>query len=218
MSDQACHFLRLPIELRLIIYDYVFDTQGQATLEHPLSYVSEQTSDEIIPILLRRTSGFFWTAIPCDEAWCLALQPFKKIWRMRLTNAAEEPLNAMPALRTKITYHILIGRHMITTLDFSPRIQQNEINGTFLHARPFYLEPEDQKDGVKRLSRNKVDGRHGKVKASSSLWIERGQSGAPEMNKKLTERVWHEQWRGGGRRGPVNALMCILLKKSGQQS
>ncbi|KAK6003962.1 hypothetical protein QM012_008812 [Aureobasidium pullulans] len=98
MSNQACHFLRLPLELRLMVYDYVFNTQVEVTLVHPLSHISEQISDEVMPILIRRSSGFFWTAIACDEEWYLAIQPFKEIWRMRLTNAAEKPLDATPAL------------------------------------------------------------------------------------------------------------------------
>lgn len=218
MSNQACHFLRLPVEVRLIIYDHVLDTQDEATLSHPLSHVSEQISDEIMPLLLRRVSGFFWTAIPCHEEWFLAIQPFKKIWRMRLINAVEKPLNAVPMLRTNITYHVVMGRHLGTAQHLGLRLQDNKLTGGFLHTDSFYLESEDQNDGVKRLVRVEIDGRHGRVKALSSLWIERGRTGAPEMNEKLTERVWHEQWSGGGRRGPRSVLMCVFQKLSGQQS
>lgn len=143
MSNQACHFLRLPVELRLIVYQYVLDTEDEANLRHPLSNVSEQISDEVMPILMQHTSGFFWTAIPCDEEWYLAIQPFKKTWRMRLTNAVEKPLNAMPALRTKITYHMLMGRHMLTRHDLSHRLQNDTLTGRLLNTESFHLEFED---------------------------------------------------------------------------
>ncbi|KAG9657890.1 hypothetical protein KCU95_g13056, partial [Aureobasidium melanogenum] len=215
MPDKGPHFLRLPVELRLIIYEYVFADPDEQVLHHGIASISEQVADEVMPILLQRISGFYWTAIPCDEEWYLAIQPCNKIWRMRLTNAAEKPLDAMPTLRTKITYHVLMGRHMITTEDLGLRLQKNTLTGRFFSTNSFYLESEDQTDGVKRLVRMKIDGRHGRVKTASPLWIERGKTGAPELNKKLTERVWHEQWRGGGRRGPAGVSMCVFQKQSG---
>lgn len=212
MSTHACHFLRLPVELRLIVYEHVLDTEDEPSLCHPLSLVSEQISDEVMPILLQHTSGFFWTAIACVEEWYLAIQPFKKIWRMRLTNAVEKPSEVVPTLRTKISYHMLMGRHMLTTHNFNQRLRHNTLTGSLLNTESFHLEFEDQTDGVKRLLRGEIDGRIGRVKASSSLWIERGRTGAPDLNKKLTERAWHQQWWGGGRRGPKYVLMCVFQK------
>ncbi|KAG9582561.1 hypothetical protein KCU77_g10097, partial [Aureobasidium melanogenum] len=213
MSNQTCHFLRLPVEPRLIIYEYVFADLDEQVLHHGIASISEQVAVEVMPILLQRISGFYWTAIPCDEEWYLAIQPCNKIWRMHLTNAAEKPLDAMPMLRTKTTYHVLMGRHMITTDDLGRRLQKNTLTGRFLPTNSFYLESEDQKDGVKRLIRMEIDGRHGRVKAAQTLWIERGKTGAPEFDKKLTERVRNEQWRGGGRRGPAGVSMCVFQKQ-----
>ncbi|KAH0022087.1 hypothetical protein KCU78_g5898, partial [Aureobasidium melanogenum] len=217
MSNQTCHFIRLPVELRLIIYEYVFADLDEQVLHHGIASVSEQVAEEVMPILLQRISGFYWTAIPCNEEWYLAIRPCNKIWRMHLTNAPEKPLSAVPEPRTEITYHLLIGRYMVITQDLSRRLRPNGLTGKLSHTCSFYLESEDQKDGVKRLVRTEIDGRHGGVEALSPLWIERGKIGAPEMNKKLTERVWHEQWHGGGRRGPGYALMCVFQKQSGQQ-
>lgn len=207
MSIQASHFLRLPVELRLIIYEYIFDSHKEVVLHHSLTYVSDQVSQEVMPILLRRFSGFFWTAIACHEEWYLAMKPRNKIWRMRLTNVSELPLDTTLTLQTKVSFHLLVGRRVFTSRDLSDRLINNRVYG----GRPnsgcsFHLEEHDQQDGVKRLmgdifSRS-YDYEH------SAIWFERGRAEAPEMNKKLTERVWHQQWSGGGRRGPSAAWMC----------
>jgi hypothetical protein len=206
MPTQASHFLRLPVELRLIIYDLIFDNPKEIVLHHSLTYVSDQVSEEVMPILFRRLSGFFWTAISCHEEWYLAMQPRNKIWRLRLANVSELPLETVPTLHTKVSYHLLVGRRVLTTQDLSDRLNENRLYGRNTPGCGFHLEKDDQQDGVKRLVgdifNRPYDYEH------SAIWFERGKAGAPEMNKKLTERVWHQQWLGGERRGPTNAWMC----------
>jgi hypothetical protein len=79
MPAQASHLLRLPVELRLIIYGYIFNEPRQATLQHSLTCVSELISEEVLPILLSRFAFFFWTAIPCNEEWYLAFDQRQRV-------------------------------------------------------------------------------------------------------------------------------------------
>jgi hypothetical protein len=206
MPAQASHFLRLPVELRLIIYEYIFDDPGQALLQHPLTYVSDKISEEALPILLRYFSGFFWTAIPCDEEWYLAIQPRSKIWRIRLRNVSELPLDTVPTLQTTTSFHLLVGRRISTRDALLERLQKGYRIQLLTHGCRFQLQTYDQQDGVKRLVEDPSNRTH--VFDSSVMWFKRGRAGDPEMNKKLIKRVWHQQWRGGGRRGPVAAWMC----------
>lgn len=199
MPIQASYFARLPVELRLTIYEYLFDDPKEAILKHSLIYVSDQVSEEVMPILLRRISGFFWTAIPCDEEWYLALQPRKKIWRMRLTNVSELPLDTVPKLHTKVSFHLLVGRRVFTGRDLYDRMSQNGVNCKIISDNNFSIQKHDQQDGVKRMTQ-----------PGSLMWFERGRAGAPKQNKKLTDRVWHQQWYGGYKRGPRDAWMCKL--------
>ena len=177
-------------------------------LKHSLSYVSDQVSEEVMPILLRQFSGFFWTAIPCEEEWYLALQPRRKIWRLRLTNVSEMPLDTVPTIHTKVSFHLLVGRRVVTTGNLSARLLQKYSygTGTLFVGCGFHLEERDQQDGVKRLV--SVQHHHWPERDYSAMWFERGRAGAPEMNKRLTERVWRQEWDGGGRRGPLTARMC----------
>lgn len=198
MPIRPSHFLRLPVEIRLIIYELIFDDLEETILHHPLTYVSDQISEEVLPILLPRFSGFFWTAIPCHEEWYLAMQPRTKEWRMRLTNVSELPLETVPTLHTKVSFHLLVGRRLFLSDDLSSRIRGRYATCKLDCGSVFQLEKDDQQDGVKRL----VSGLH--------IWIERGRAGAPEMNKKLAERVWYQQWDGGKRRGPLTARLCRL--------
>lgn len=209
MSTQASHFLRLPVELRLIIYDYIFSDPKEAILRHSLTYVSDQVSEEVMPILLRQFSGFFWTAISCDEEWSLAIKPRDKIWRMRLTNVSELPLNTVPTLHTTVSLHLLGGRRVTTVRGLEDRLRKSCRNPIVSRYLRLSLEKNDQQDGVKRLVAHKDYRTYGFK--DSTMWIERGRAGAPEMNKKLTERVWYQQWNGGGRRGPLTAWMCRLF-------
>jgi hypothetical protein len=208
MPTQASHFLRLPVELRLIIYEYIFDDPKGAVIHHSLTYVSDQISEEVMPILLPQFSFFFWTAIACNEEWYLALQPRNKIWRMRLTNVSELPLETVPRLHTKTSFHLLVGRRLTTTGYLSERLYKNRVYGRLSSMCGLVMEKHDQQDGVKRLSRDVVY-RWNEL-GDANIWLERGRAGAPEMNKKLTERVWHQQWLGGYRRGPAAAWMCKL--------
>ena len=125
MSTQASHFLRLPVELRLIIYDYIFSDPEEAILHHSLTYVLDQISEEVMPILLRQFSGFFWTAIACHEEWYLAMKPRNRIWRMRLTNVSELPLDTVPTLHTEVSFHLLVGRRVFTSRDLLVRFTEN---------------------------------------------------------------------------------------------
>jgi hypothetical protein len=206
MPTQASDFLRLPVELRLIIYEYIFDDPRETILHHSLIYVSDQISEEVMPILLRRFSGFFWTAIACDEEWYLAMKPRNKIWRVRLTNVSELPLDTIPTLHTKVSFHLLVGRRVFTSQNLSERLIKNHVHGRPTSGCSFHLEEHDQQDGVKRLVGDISCRPYGNEHAA--IWIERGRAEAPELNKKLTERVWHQQWFGGGRRGPSTAWMC----------
>jgi hypothetical protein len=208
MPTQASHFLRLPVELRLIIYEYIFDDPKEAILHHPLIYVSDQVSEEVMPTLLRQFSFFFWTAIVCHEEWYLAIQPRKKIWRMRLTNVSELPLETVPTLQTRVSFHVLIGRRVLLNIDILDRIYKDWPYYSISARREFHLEKHDQQDGVKRLVEKPTS--RSQRSDHSAIWIERGRAGASEMNKKLTERVWHQQWLGGHRRGPSAAGMCRL--------
>jgi len=204
MSTQASHFLRLPAELRLMIYERVLDGPRESTiLTHSLAYVSDQVSEEIMPILLRQFSGFFWTAIPCDEEWYLALQPRKKIWRLRLANVSELPLDTVPTLHTKVSFHLLVGRRVVT---FDSLFNRLHLYGGLTIGCSFRLDKQDRQDGVKRLVSSKAH--HRDDCDYSAIWFERGRAGAPGMNKTLTKRVWNQQWNGGGRRGPLTAWMC----------
>ncbi|CAD0112993.1 unnamed protein product [Aureobasidium uvarum] len=209
MSIQSSHFLRLPIELRLMTYEHSFDNPDATSLSHSLTFVSEQVSEEVMPILLRLNSGYFWTAIPCDEEWYMAIRPRKRIWRMRLTNMSEKPLNTMPEMYTTSTYHLLVGRRMMGFSDFYDRLSKNDSMGTVVPGYGLCLEYKDQQDGVKRLMRERFS--KGRESNSPVFWFERGRAGAPEINKRLTERVWHQQWHGGGRRGPTSGWMCRLI-------
>jgi hypothetical protein len=208
MSTQASHFLRLPVELRLIIYEYIFDDSKEAEISHSLTHVSDQISEEVMPILLRQFSFFFWTAIACDEEWYLAIQPRKKTWRMRLTNVSELPLETVPTLHTRVSFHLLVGRRLTTRQKVIDRLNENGLHGRLTSVCGLIMEEHDQQDGVKRLSRDVVY-RWNEL-GDANIWLERGRAGAPEMNKKLTERVWHQQWLGGYRRGPAAAWMCKL--------
>lgn len=206
MPDQASKFLQLPIELRLNIYEHLYDDPKEVFLHHSLAYVSDQISEEAMPILLRQFSGFFWTAIPCDEEWYLAMKPRNKIWRMRLINVSELPLDAVPTLHTTVSFHLLVGRRIITAGDLLARLTGNHLYGKLSSEYRLRLERQDQRDGVKRLISDGYHYWHEYI--DSAIWFERGRAGAPEMNRKLTERVWHQQWYGGGRRGPFDAWMC----------
>jgi hypothetical protein len=208
MPIQPSHFLRLPVELRLIVYELIFDNPRDIVLHHPLAYVSDQISEEVLSILLPRFSGFFWTAIPCHEEWYLALQPRNKVWRMRLTNVSELPLETVPTLHTKVSFHLLVGRRLFLSDDLSGRIRRSYATCKLDCGFVFRLEEDDQHDGVKRLVRDSPYDWH--AFGGLDIWIERGRAGALEMNKKLTERVWHQQWDGGKRRGPLTARLCRL--------
>lgn len=205
MPTQASHFLRLPVELRLIIYECIFDDHKEVVLRHYLTYVSDQVSEEVMPILLRRFSGFFWTAIACHEEWYLAMKPRNKIWRMRLTNVSELPLDAMPTIHTKVSFHLLVGRRVHTHKDLLIRMIENRVPGKPTSGSVFKLEKHDQQDGVKRLVGdifNRLD------YDKTQIWFERGRADAPGLNEMLTERVWHQQWPGGERRGPSAGWLC----------
>lgn len=208
MPAQASHLLRLPVELRLIIYGYIFNDPRQATLQHSLTYVSELISEEVLPILLIRFAFFFWTATPCNEEWYLAFQPRKKTWRMRLTNVSEWPVDIVPSLQTKTSYHLLVGRQVCTDRHLFDRLAKNYQLQLLTHGCLFQLQTHDQQDGVKPLIEAPVHGKH--RFDTSTLWFERGRAGDPEVNKKLIQRVWHRQWLGGGRRGPSAARMCRI--------
>ncbi|KAH0286981.1 hypothetical protein M436DRAFT_78735 [Aureobasidium namibiae CBS 147.97] len=215
MSTQTSHFLRLPVELRLIIFEYIFSDPKEAVLRHSLTYVSDQVSEEVMPVLLRRFSAFFWTAISCDEEWYLAIKPRDKIWRMRLTNVSEWPLSTVPTLHTTFSFHVLVGRRISTSDDLIDRLDK----GYVAYACDHRLEDDDQQDGVKRLIKDIADNCH--EYGGLDIWIERGRAGAPEMNMKLTKQVWRQEWIGGGRRGPLMAQMCKLnldVSKTGRQS
>lgn len=206
MPTQASHFLRLPVELRLNIYECIFDSHEEIVLHHSLTYVSDQVSEEVIPILFRRFSGFFWTAIACHEEWYLAMKPRNKIWRMRLTNVSELPLDTMPTIHTKVSFHLLVGRWVLTSKDLLSRMIANRVLGKPTSGSIFELEKHDQQDGVKRLAGDIFKRLYDYDQ--SAIWFERGRAEAPEVNKKLTERVWHQQWSGGERRGPSSGWMC----------
>jgi hypothetical protein len=208
MPVQASHFLRLPVELRLIIYEHIFEDPKEITLYHSLTHVSDQVSEEVLPILLRRFSFFFWTAIPCEEEWYFALRPRSKVWRMRLTNVSEWPLQTVPTLHTRVSFHLLIGRHILTHSDLMERMLMNYPHQSLTPRRGFHLEKQDQQDGVKRLVEEPLY--LSQRSDHTAIWFERGRAGAHETNKRLIERVWNQQWFGGGRRGPLNAWMCRL--------
>ncbi|KAH0359813.1 hypothetical protein KCU65_g9760, partial [Aureobasidium melanogenum] len=217
-SNQTSYILRLPPELRIIIYEYILADEAEQIRFLGLASISEQVAQEVIPILARRVSGFYWTDDPCDEEWYLAVQSYNETWRMRLINAVEEPWEAMPVPQTMITCHVLVGRHMVNKQDLKQKLRANKTTGRLLYARNFFLEDNGQSDSVKRFVRDHSSNGNGILGGQTGICVERGRAGAPRINNKLGERVWHQQWWGGGRRAPAYVVMCFFQKQSGQQS
>ncbi|KAI5242526.1 hypothetical protein E4T43_04723 [Aureobasidium subglaciale] len=54
MSSRSLSFLDLPTELRVLVYERLFDDKNQLKVCHPLRCVSRKVHDEVTPLMLRR--------------------------------------------------------------------------------------------------------------------------------------------------------------------
>ncbi|KAI5271584.1 hypothetical protein E4T47_05092 [Aureobasidium subglaciale] len=54
MSPRSLSFLDLPTELRVLVYERLFDDKNQLKVCHPLRCVSRKVHDEVTPLMLRR--------------------------------------------------------------------------------------------------------------------------------------------------------------------
>ena len=102
MEGQGCSFLHLPLELRLMVYGYLFDDMLEKILWHPILSVSDQISDEVMPLLLKSIVCYFHLWSWNTDHWRLFVQPRTRIWEIPVTTNHSEDLWRPPKAVIKL--------------------------------------------------------------------------------------------------------------------
>lgn len=85
-----------------MVYGYLFDDMLEKILWHPILSVSDQISDEVMPLLLKDMVCYFYLN-PWDIGyWRLFVQPRTRIWEMPGTTDHSEDLWGPPGAVIKL--------------------------------------------------------------------------------------------------------------------
>ena len=94
-----------------MVYGYLFDDMLEKILWHPILSVSDQISDEVMPLLLKDMVCYFYLN-PWDIGyWRLFVQPRTRIWEIPGTTDHSEDLWGPPGAVIYQARHTAIKLH-----------------------------------------------------------------------------------------------------------